>query len=154
MTPNFTLSEFERSQAAARRGLLNRVPVELMANATATLMMLQRIRDFLSARAGRPVPITISSGYRSLAVNKAVGGAKTSDHTRAAAVDWSADSFGTPFEICSALQQRVDELGIGQLINEFPPHGWVHTSIERPQRPVNRVITISAAGTVPGIVLA
>ena len=41
-------------------------------------------------------------------------------------------------------------LKIGQLIHEFGR--WVHTGVTMPDKPVNRILTISAAGTVQGIV--
>lgn len=152
MTPHFTLAEFEASQTAARLRIGNRVPAELLPNAQATLEMLERIRDALSEHAGRAVPIIISSGYRSPNVNTAVGGSKTSDHIQACAADWTAPSFGTPFEVASFLAPRVGELGIGQVIHEFG--AWVHTSTRVPSKALNRIITISHAGTQVGIVEA
>ena len=152
MTPHFTLAEFEASQTAARLRIGNRVPPELMPNALATLEMLERIRAALSERAGRPVPIIISSGYRSPNVNAAVGGSASSDHMQARAADWTAPSFGTPFQVASFLAPRVGELGIGQIIHEFG--AWVHTSTRVPSKVINRIITISHAGTRAGIVEA
>jgi zinc D-Ala-D-Ala carboxypeptidase len=149
MTPNFTLREFVRSQTATRLGLDNQLPAELMPNARATLQMLERIRAFLSSRAGRDVPLVISSGYRCAAVNAAVGSGAGSDHRQALAADWDAPAFGTPYEICKALAPQVSALGIGQLAHEFGE--WVHVSTRVAARPVNRIITISHAGTVPGI---
>lgn len=158
MTPNFTLVEFTRSGTAARLGIDNTLPAELVPAARGTLAMLERIRAELCRLAGRDVPMAVSSGYRCAALNAAVGSRSTSDHLLAAAADWRADSFGTPYQIAQALAPLVGELGIGQLINEFPSKdgssGWVHTSTRLPAAAVNRVITISKAGTVPGVVLA
>lgn len=150
-TPHFNLAEFVRSDVAARKGIDNTLPEDLEPSAQNTLEMMERIRAKLSALAGRDVPISISSGYRSPAVNLAVGSSSTSDHPKACAVDWTAPSFGTPTEICRALAPLVSELGIGQLINEFPGAGWVHTSTRLPERSINRIITINHAGTRPGI---
>jgi zinc D-Ala-D-Ala carboxypeptidase len=74
----------------------------------------------------------------------------SSDHLRAMAADFKAPAFGTPLEVCRALEPHLDELGIGQLIHEFGT--WVHASTRRPDREVNRILTISHAGTLPGIV--
>lgn len=148
-TPHFTLREFERSQTATRLGIDNRVPLALAANAQATLQMMERIRAYLSKLAGRDVPISLSSGYRCAAVNAAAGGGPGSDHLSALAADWDAPAFGSPYEICRALAPQVSALGIGQLIHEFGE--WVHTGTRSPVRPINRIITISHAGTVPGI---
>lgn len=151
LSPNFTLAEFTRSQTAARNGWVNNVPADLMANAVATAQMLERIRAYLSERAGRTVPIRITSGYRNFVLNRAIGSTDSSDHTRALAADFEAPAFGTPYEVCQALAPVVDALQIGQLINEFPPNGWVHVSTRRPTREVNRIITINRHGTFAGI---
>lgn len=152
MTPHFTLAEFEVSQAAARLRIANRVPEVLLPNARATLEMLERIRAALSAHAGRPVPIIISSGYRAPNVNAAVGGSANSDHITASAADWTAPAFGSPYAVASFLAPHVGELGIGQVIHEFG--AWVHTSTRVPAKALNRIITISHAGIVAGIVEA
>ena len=152
MTPNFSLAEFVRSSTAARLRLSNDLPPALTPAALQTLAMMQRIRDRLCLLAGRDIPVTITSGYRSPAVNTAVGSSGTSDHIRAAACDWRAPAFGTPTEICTALAPLVGDLQIGQLINEFPgPNGWVHTSTRVPQRAANRIITITASGIRSGV---
>ena len=149
LTPHFTRDEFESSGTAARLNINNSLPEHLMGNAAATAAMLETIRDRLSARAGRDIPIRITSGYRCQALNDRIGGSAGSHHLTAQAADFVAPEFGTPYEICRALQPVVDELGIGQLIHEYGR--WVHVSTVRPSRVVNRVITITAAGTTGGI---
>jgi uncharacterized protein YcbK (DUF882 family) len=150
MTPHFTIAEFTRSDVASRKGIDNTLPDELLPAATAALEMMERIRAALSTIAGHDIPIRISSGYRSPALNIIVGSAMTSDHPKACAVDFTAPTFGAPIEVCNALAPRVSELGIGQLIHEFGQ--WVHVSTRMPPLAINRVITISRAGTLPGIV--
>lgn len=156
MTPHFTLAEFVRSDTAAARHIDNTLPRELVANALATLQMLERIRAWLCQAAGHEVPITITSGYRSPALNQAIGSLGRSDHPRAMAADWVAPTLGTPTELAAMLAPQVGVLGIGQLILEYPDRGgtraWVHTSTAMPMRPVNRIITITDAGVLPGIV--
>lgn len=152
MTPNFTIAEFVRSATAARLRLSNDLPAALMPAALQTLEMMQRIRNRLCLLAGRDIGVTITSGYRSPAVNTAVGSSGTSDHIRASACDWRAPAFGTPSSICIALAPLVSELQIGQLILEFPgPNAWVHTSTRVPLVAANRIITISASGVRSGI---
>jgi uncharacterized protein YcbK (DUF882 family) len=152
VTKHFSVAEFTRSDVAVRKGLDNSLPPDLEPAATLALEMMERIREHLSLRAGRDVPISISSGYRAPAVNLAVGSSSTSDHPKATACDFTAPSFGTPIEVCRALAPSVSLLGIGQLIHEFGQ--WVHVSTRMPDKPVNRVITISHTGTYPGIVTA
>lgn len=152
MTPHFTLAEFTRSDTAARKGIDNTPPHEMLPVIEQTMQMMERIRAYLSQQAGRDVPITITSGYRSPELNEAIGSLGRSDHPRGMACDWVAPKFGTPTEICKALAPQVGVLGIGQLINEYPDRsGWVHTSTALPIRMVNRIITINTAGVSVGV---
>ncbi len=150
MTPNFTLAEFTRSSTARRLRIDNSLPDALKPNALATLEMHERIRAHLSRLAGRDVPIIPSSGFRVLALNRAIGSDDTSDHVTADAMDWTAPAFGSPFQICRALAPHVSTLGIGQLINEYGD--WVHTGRNVPAKAINRIITYSERGTLVGIV--
>lgn len=149
LSPHFTLGEFTRSYTAERMGIDNSLPTSLMPAAQATAALLERIRESLGG-----APVRIGSGYRCLRLNRAVGSGDGSHHIWAQAVDFEVPAFGTPTQICHALAALVDNLGIGQLINEYPGRGgggWVHVSTERPARAINRVITITTAGTRPGI---
>jgi len=131
------------------------MPERLLPNAYRTASMLERIRLHLSSLAKREIPIIITSGYRCQQLNTAIGSRPTSDHVRGFAVDFKAPEFGTPLTICKALEPVLHVLDIGQLILEFSgPNGkggWVHVSAKSPLKDINRVLTISRAGTVPGI---
>lgn len=152
MTKHFSLDKFTVSKTAEQRGINNSLPPELIPQAEATLLMLEDIRSYLSQLAGKDIPIFIQSGYRSPEVNAAVGGAKNSDHVKAKAIDFRAPAFGTPIEIAQALESKINELGIGQLINEYPDgNGWVHVSTKAPENDINKIITISKAGISVGI---
>lgn len=153
LSPHFSLAEFVASAKALQLGLDNSLPDHLLPSARQTAEMLERVRSYLSKRLGRPVPLLLSSGYRCLLLNKAVGSEKGSDHVKAMAADWSAPAFGSPVEICRALAPQISTLGIGQLIYECPAPGrqWVHTSTRVPERLCNRVITIARSGPVLGI---
>jgi len=65
------------------------------------------------------------------------------------AVDFRSPDFGTPLAICQALESRLTELGIGQMIFEYT---WVHISTRAPVNPVNVVLTLAGTGYVEGIV--
>ena len=149
MSEHFSLTEFQRSDLAKRNDIDNTIPANLIPAALRTLEMLERIRTHLSALAGHPVPIILSSGYRCPALNARVGSGPGSDHLKAAAVDWTAPSFGSPRLIALALQLKLMDLGVGQLIYEFSD--WVHTSTLLPQKSINQILTINHAGTFPGI---
>lgn len=148
LSPHFTLAELTVTEVRAD----NTCPPELVPELTRTAYMLEGIRSYLSQLAGRDCPVRVNSGYRSLAVNVAVGGQKTSDHLAAKAADIVVPAFGTPLEVCQALAPHVDVLGIGQLIHEFGR--WVHVSSARPSKAFNRIITIDRDGARAGILPA
>ena len=152
LSQHFSLAEFIASETATRRAIDNSLPVDLEPAAHETARMLERIRDYLKHLSGRDIPMQITSGYRCLALNRAIGSSDTSDHVLACAADFRAPAFGTPTRIAEALASQVSLLGIGQLINEYPDRsGWVHVSTRPTVKAVNRIITITGAGTTPGI---
>lgn len=144
---DFTMGEFLRSETATRRGLDNTPPAEALANILNVLAPgMQRIREELQA------PIQVLSGYRSPAVNQAVGGARTSQHMQGLAADFAAPAFGSPRAIARHLEPRMEELRIDQLIFEGT---WVHVSFT-PAQPRHEALTahFAAGGGVsytPGI---
>lgn len=146
LTPHFSLAELTASTTARRLGIDNAPPPELMPRLVLTAEMLERIRTTLG------VPITVTSGYRGRQVNQAVGGVTSSDHTQGHAADIVAPGYGTPYQIAKALAPLVSVLGIGQLILEgVKGKQWVHVSTRVPDKPANRVITITDKGTQLGV---
>lgn len=146
LTPHFTLSELIASSTARRLGIDNTPDAEALVRLQATAEMLERVRATLG------VPILVTSGYRSRAVNQAVGGVTSSDHSRGQAVDMVAPAFGTPFRVAKTLAPLVSVLGIGQIILEgVGGKQWVHLSTRLPEKLVNRVITITDSGVRVGI---
>jgi len=83
LSPNFTLYEFTRSRIAKSRGIDNRIAEDhIIANLRQLcLHVLEPVRTL----AGRPV--RVSSGYRSAALNRAVGGVPESSHIFGEAAD-------------------------------------------------------------------
>ena len=144
LSDNFTIAEFTASDTAARRGIDNTLPGGLIPTAQATAQMLERIRAALGG-----LPIIITSGYRCAALNAAIGSSNTSDHPRAMAVDFKCPAYGTAYDVARFLAGRVDTLNIGALIHEFGQ--WIHVSTRIPDKVINRVITINAAGTQAGV---
>lgn len=122
LTKNFYKHEFERSEAAARNGIDNTIPEALMPNVRRIAEVMQKIRGALGGR-----PITVSSGYRSPALNAVLpGSSKTSAHMQGLACDFIV--FGmSPAAVCRTLAPLVDELGIDQLILEY--NQWTHVGL-------------------------
>lgn len=120
LSAHFTLAELTISGTAARRGLKNTPPLNIVEVLTLTADRMEKVRSLLLDR-----PIAVSSGYRSPEVNKAVGGSKTSAHMTGHAVDFTCPSFGTPRQIVAHLQANAAALGpFDQIIEEFGE--WVH----------------------------
>jgi hypothetical protein len=143
---HFQLSEFLLSEVAARRGLDNTPDLATLANLERLAGVLERVRDICGGH-----PIVITSGYRSVAVNAAVGGSTSSSHTIGLAVDFVIPKFGTASAVCRALQPHMEALGIDQNIDEFPPNGWTHIGLcALSAKPRCQCLTIDAAGTRAG----
>lgn len=139
LTPHFTLEELTASQSAARLGLDNTPPPEMVDALKRTAQLLEEVRALL----GRPV--LVSSGYRAPAVNRAVGGAANSAHMLGCAADFSCPSFGSPLDICRAI--AGSPIAFDQLIHEF--RAWVH--IAWSPQPRKMVLTIDSTGTRSGL---
>ena len=147
LSQHFDLSELTSSRKAAQLGIDNTPPAELIPRLVLLADMLERIRSTLNT------PIIITSGYRCSQLNSAIGSRTTSDHPQGHAADFIAPDFGTPTEIARLLAPLVQVLGIGQIILEgINGKQWVHVSTHVPEKPINRVITVTDAGTVSGIV--
>ena len=121
ITANFSLREMIHSDTAVKHGIRN-VPNGKHLDNIISLCenVLQPLRDKLG------VPVRISSGFRCRALNKAVGGAADSQHTKGEAADIHAQGY--------TAQQLFDFIlssGIvyDQLIQEFDE--WVHISYKR-----------------------
>lgn len=134
---HFTLDELTHSQAAARKGLSNDPDAAACEHLQA---LVDNVLDPLREALGRP--IVISSGYRSPAVNKAVGGASSSQHVLGQAADITVPGL-TVAQVVATIRRLG--LPFDQLIDEFG--SWVHVSHSpRHRRQVLRAKR-TAAGT-------
>lgn len=138
LTPHFTLAEMVVSQTAARRGIDNTPPPEVIEALRRTALGLEAVRIRLAA------PIIISSGYRSPELNAAVGGSPRSQHMSGEAVDFTCPGFGPPRQVVDALADSGIEFD--QLIVEFD--AWVHVSFVR-QGARRHVLQIDRNGARP-----
>lgn len=121
ITKNFTLEEMYNSETARIKKINNTPSVEIQNNLIALVKdILQPIRD----RYGKP--IYVNSGYRSPALNKAVGGVANSEHLTGNAVDiTSANNKELWALILDMIKKK--EIVVGQLIDEKKLK-WVHIS--------------------------
>lgn len=114
LSKNFTLKELTKTSV----GLPNN-PTEVEVERLKLLCekVLQPLRD----KYGNP--IIVNSGYRSPAVNKAVGGVSSSQHARGEAADITAGSK----ERNKRLFEILKTMEFDQLINERD-YSWIHVS--------------------------
>lgn len=121
--------EVVRSQTAKRRGIRN-VPTDEQLGRI--ILLAQKVFEPLREHFG--VPIFISSGFRSEELNKAMGGARGSQHMcqNGAAFDLDAQVFGkiTNEQIFDYIRENLD---YDQLIAEgwdfeYDDYAWIHVS--------------------------
>jgi len=138
LSANFRLSEFVRSQTAARRGI-NNTPAPAVIDRLERLCveLLQPIRDVLG-------PVHITSGYRSPILNAAIGGSSTSQHCQGDAADFVVTGH-TVDDVARWVAES--DLPYHQLIHEFGE--WVHLSQAPAGDPPRRQV-LSAVNTAKG----
>ena len=136
LTKNFDLSEFIDSQTAARQRIDNTPPVEVFKALTITAQGMEQVRAYLGNK-----PILISSGYRSPALNAAVGGSQGSQHLLGQAVDFTCPGFGTPAQVMAALVES--DIQYDQCLLEFGR--WIHISFSDRNR--RQALVIDSQGT-------
>lgn len=115
----FTIEELCQSTTAKRKGIDNRCSNEIAANLTA---LVDNVLDPLRIWYGKP--ITVNSGYRCPALNKAVGGAATSQHMNGQAADIDTGDRQQNKLLFEYIRKN---LPFDQLIDESN-FAWVHIS--------------------------
>jgi hypothetical protein len=124
LSENLSLAEVTRSETAKRKGISNMPTPEHIENFK---KLAENIFQPIRKHFGKP--IYISSGYRSAALNKAIGGSKTSQHCKGEAIDIDMD--GTSITNAQVFKFIKDNLNFDQLIWEFGTDknpDWVHVS--------------------------
>jgi hypothetical protein len=126
LSKNLTLAEVTRSESAKRKGISNMPTPEHIENFKKLAEnVFQPIRDHFG------VPIRISSGYRSKALNAAIGGASSSQHCQGEAIDIDMD--GSSVTNAQVFNYIKDNLVFDQMIWEFGTDknpDWVHVSYD------------------------
>jgi hypothetical protein len=122
LSKNFTLQEMVHSYTAVKKGLLNE-PNEAQIENIRILCenVLQPLRDALG-------PIYISSGFRSVELNTAIGGSSSSQHC---ALKGAASDIDMGKRNAEVFNYIKDHLVWDQMIWEFGDDenpSWVHVS--------------------------
>ena len=126
ISKNFTLEELTASATAKAKGITNNPGQTDLVNLCGLVHnVLQPLRDWWGKE------VKIGSGYRSLALNQAVGGVKNSQHMRGEAADLCID--GDIQKGRKWFDYIRKNLPFDQLIWETNHSGstWIHVSISR-----------------------
>jgi hypothetical protein len=125
LTEHFTLAEMIYSDTAKAMGLENYPNDKQTENLQRLCDVLELIRSLCGNN-----PVTVSSGYRCPEVNAAVGGVPDSAHIHGLAADITIPEFGSPTQICQAVEPYLAEWKIDQLIDETGGGArWVHVGL-------------------------
>ncbi len=120
-TPNFSLQELLLTSNRKFDNEQYNPPAEIIENLRALCVnVLQPLRDALGT------PVNLNSGYRCPSLNRAIGGAKNSQHMSGQAADIVDFTNGNEY-----LFKKIKELNLpfDQMIDEFN-FRWVHVSYD------------------------
>lgn len=140
LSPNFTLEEMIASETAARYGIDNTPPNDVLMNLRRLALFLEEVRKVLG------MPLHINSAYRSPEANQKVGGKPTSQHCKGCAADIKVKGM-TPDQVVKAIIKAG--LDYDQVIREFD--SWTHVSISntKAEKPRKMALIIDKSGTKP-----
>lgn len=124
LTENFSLQEMIKSQTGERKKIDNTPTQEVIDNLK---LLCENVLEKVRAHFGRP--IMVNSGYRGPKLNKAIGGAKNSQHLTGQAADIEIPGLDNKV----VFDWIKDNLDFDQIILEYykpgiPDSGWVHVS--------------------------
>ena len=124
LSENLSIAEATYSATALRKGIVNKPTVTHLISLKAVANNI-----FQPCRNHFGKPLRVTSGYRSKELNKAIGGANNSQHSKGEALDMQSTSGYTNRELFMYIK---DHLTFDQLIGEFPDNvgefAWVHCS--------------------------
>lgn len=135
---NFSYDELIASATAKRLGLDNTPsPEEKEKLRKLAIDILQPIRDKWRGA------IIVNSGYRSEAVNKAVGGVPTSQHRLGEAADIKVGGKDKNKKLFNLIYKMISngDIKVGQLIDEYN-YQWIHISLPRKNKENNQILHI------------
>ena len=120
LSEHFSLDEFTASETATRKGIDNTPPPVVTEKLRMLAATLEQVRSLLGNNS-----IRISSGFRCLELNRAIGSGDLSAHVLGYAVDFTCPGFGTPKEVSNKIAESP--IKFDQLIYEGT---WVHLSVD------------------------
>jgi len=121
LSKHFSLEELTQSDTAVRLNIDNTPSKEVIDNLKFLSEKLEDVRVLLRS------PMLVSSGFRSLSLNRHLGSRDTSSHVKGLAVDFISPSFGNPEAIVKTIVES--DIQYDQVILEF--NRWVHLSFAK-----------------------
>jgi len=142
LSKHLSLAEVTRSDSAKRNGISNEPTTEHLENFKKLAeKVFEPIREHFKA------PIHISSGYRSVALNKFIKGSSSSQHCSGEAIDIDMDGTAiTNKQVFDFIKQHLE---FDQLIWEFGTTSnpdWVHVSYESTGKQRKQVLRATKQG--------
>ena len=136
LTKNFTLEELTITE---HREFDNEPNESERANLVRLAIFLEQVKELLGGK-----PIMVNSGFRSKAVNDAVGSRDSSQHRVGAACDFRVPGM-VPDEVVKSV--IASDLQFDQVIREFDR--WTHISVPShpDDKPRRQALIIDKAGT-------
>jgi len=136
LTKNFTLEELTITE---HREFDNEPNESERANLVRLAIFLEQVKELLGGK-----PIMVNSGFRSKAVNDAVGSRDSSQHRIGCAADLRVPGM-TPDDVVKAV--IASDLAFDQVIREFDR--WTHISVPShpDDKPRRQALIIDKAGT-------
>ena len=124
LSPHFTLGEMTKTSVKG---------VDNTPNHAAVLNLKNLCENWLEPLRQAQGPIIINSGFRSEAVNKAIGGVKGSNHLTGCAVDIHVSGIEQAIRYAAILLDISDERkeNFDELLIERSPKGtyWIHFAV-------------------------
>lgn len=140
LTPHFSLNELTRSDTAKRLDIRNEPNDVQIANLHTLAEGLEQVRNKLNSN-----PIWVTSGFRSMDLNRVIKSKDTSYHTYGLAADFTCPGYGDVHQVMRTLAKSSIEFD--QLILE---HGsWIHIAFPKgTDKPRRQMLSISNSGVL------
>lgn len=145
----FSIEELTHSATAISKGIDNTpTSTEVKNNLLELISVLDGIREGWTVLCEKnnwgTASVIVNSGYRSDALNKAIGGSKTSAHSIGAAADIEPKNQRNKefYEYCKEYLEE-HQIPFDQLINEKPVKGipsWIHIGLKNRKGEQRRMV--------------
>ena len=144
ISQHLNLSELTRSDSAKRNGIDNNPTAEHLENFK---LLAEKVFEPIRLHFG--VPIHISSGYRSKALNDFIKGSLSSQHCKGQAIDIDMDGSSSGVTNADVYNFIKDNLNFDQLIWEFGTDknpDWVHVSYTKDKNRKQKLKAVRSNG--------